>query len=472
MNRRTFIKAAGLTAAGAGLHLKYGGAMRALTEESRSEPTGPLSGRRVLTFNSIIRVNQIEVTRTRNEGFDEYDRHSPENIKALRAAFEAGWPGAPMTWALSWLALHDPRANYVAARRLVREFHDKYGDDVTFIPGAYFANMYNSREQVDRDIHEGLAKVTEIMGRGHRPKSLLAGFLASANQKYLAEQEGIHVCQGNIWSQFGIDNGDGDGAVSYPFYPSTEHFCKPAQGTKDFIDCANLDGWTMDFVTARLLGIGKCQVGGKEVRYNSRLGVGPIETIGWYGPETGLREMVATTAAHFDDGFKLNGFGWVTNCWEVSLVPEVKHLPVLTKWLEAIRSRWPSAECLTQGDFGNVWRKQYRDNSNLNYRFVQRGTGIGGSDPSLEIRWFMNSKFRLALLRDAEKNSPEQVIDFTRYDLPAKEPQDMGRNWSLLGEINQKQTRPRDKPRSLSELSAEDQTLIRSVLPENMLAGS
>jgi hypothetical protein len=41
--------------------------------------SGPLSGRRILTFNSVIRVNQIEVTRTRNEGFDEYDRHTPEN---------------------------------------------------------------------------------------------------------------------------------------------------------------------------------------------------------------------------------------------------------------------------------------------------------------------------------------------------------------------------------------------------------
>jgi len=100
---------------------------------------------------------------------------------------------------------------------------------VTFIPGAYFANMYNSREQVNHDIHEALAKVSDLMGGGFRPKSLLAGFLSAANQKYLAEQENIHVCQGNIWSQFGIDNGDGDGSISYPYYPSTEHFCKPAR---------------------------------------------------------------------------------------------------------------------------------------------------------------------------------------------------------------------------------------------------
>jgi hypothetical protein len=38
-------------------------------------------------------VNQIEVARTRNDGFDEYDRHTPENIKALRAAFAADKAG-------------------------------------------------------------------------------------------------------------------------------------------------------------------------------------------------------------------------------------------------------------------------------------------------------------------------------------------------------------------------------------------
>ena len=42
-----------------------------------------LAGRRFLTFNSVIRVNQIEVTRTQNEGFDEYDRHTPENVQAF-----------------------------------------------------------------------------------------------------------------------------------------------------------------------------------------------------------------------------------------------------------------------------------------------------------------------------------------------------------------------------------------------------
>jgi len=419
-----------------------------------------LAGRRILTFNSVIRVNQIEVTRTRNEGFDEADRHTPENVRALREAFAAGWPGAPMTWAFSWRALFDERENYRRIRALVPEFHARFGDDVTFIPGAYFANAYNTREQVDRDLHDGLARVSEIMGGGFRPKSIIAGFLSSANQRYLAESEGIHVCQGNIWSQYAVDNQDGEGSICYPYYPSTEHFCKPAQSREDFIDCVNLDGWTCDFLAARRQG----QDWAKAQR--SRMGVGPIETIGWFGPEVGLAEIVETTAAHFDQGFKLNGWGWVTNCWEVSLVPQIGHLEVLARWTRRIRERWPDAECLTLGDFGSTFRAQYPDNENLRYRFVQRGTGIGGSDLPLEIRWFMCREFRLALLRSWREPGTERVIDFTRYDLPAREPRELTRNWSLMGRINQKQTRPQDAPVPMSALSAAERTLILRWFPE------
>ena len=95
-----------------------------------------------------------------------------------------------------------------------------------------------------------------------------------------------------------------------------------------------------------------------------------------------------------------------------------------------------------------------------------RCAGVGCSDANLEIRWFMNRQFRLALLHDWEKSSPETVIDFTRYDLPAREPQDLSRNWSLLGRINQKQTRPQDQPCPLAALPEDDRALIRSVLPE------
>ncbi len=75
-----------------------------------------LAGQRILTFNSVVRVNQIEVTRERDEGQDEADIHTPEAVRALRDAFRAGWPGATMTWAVSWRALHDERPQYRAIR--------------------------------------------------------------------------------------------------------------------------------------------------------------------------------------------------------------------------------------------------------------------------------------------------------------------------------------------------------------------
>ena len=78
----------------------------------------------------------------------------------------------------------------------------------------------------------------------------------------------------------------------------------------------------------------------------------------------------------------------------------------------------------------------------------------------------MNQKFRFALLRELSARAPEQVIDYTRYDLPAHEPQGLTRKFSLLGEINQKQTRPQDRPRSLHELLPEDRKRIQGMYPE------
>jgi len=405
-----------------------------------------LMGNRFLTFNTVIRVNQIEVSRDRNVGEDERSLHTPQRVKDLRAAVAKGFPGAKMTWALSWLALHDTSSDYVGIRRLVAGYHYQYGDEVTFIPGAYFANAYNSTEQVNKDLHEGLAAVTEMVGHGYRPLSILAGFLSASNQEYLAKVEGIHVCQGNIWSQYSIDNQDGDGSVCYPYYPSLEHFCKPAQGSADLVDCVNLDGWTVDFLAGRRAGFAH--------GFNSRMGVGPIETLGKYGVKVGLEEMMHTTAIHFDRGFELNGFAWVTNCWELSLPYDYGDI---TLWLEAVRKRWPGVRCITQGEFGMIWRKHYSANE-FDYRFEEVGSGIGGSDKDATIRWFMNKDFRLALL---SRGDSVRVIDFTRYDVPAREPvSGSTRNWSLLGEINQKGLRPQDKPVSLGELPVGDRAII------------
>lgn len=418
--------------------------------EKVQETSVTLMGSRILTFNCVIRVNQIEVSRDKNVGEDERNLHTPEKLVAFREAIEKGFPGAKITWAFSWLALHDTTFNYTKIRELVVGYLEKYGDEITFIPGAYFANAYNTTEQVNRDLHEGLAKVSEIVGNGYRPKSVVAGFLSAKNQEYLAKIEDIHVCQGNIWSQYAIDNQDGEGSVCYPFYPSKEHFCKPAQGDTDFIDCVNLDGWTVDFLAGRREGFAD--------GFNSRIGVGPIETLRNHGKEDGLKEMLHTTAIHFDRGFELNNFAWVTNCWELSLPIDITGL---TDWLAETKKRWPDVKMITQGEFGLIWRNHYKDNS-FDYRFEEKGSGIGGSDANMEIRWFMNKTFRLATLRDWQKDSAEMVIDFTRYDLTAEEPvSGSTRNWSLFNVINQKQIRPQDKPVPFSSLSEENKTIIK-----------
>ncbi|MGB7190044.1 MAG: DUF3864 domain-containing protein [Acidobacteriaceae bacterium] len=52
------------------------------------------------------------------------------------------------------------------------------------------------------------------------------------------------------------------------------------------------------------------------------------------------------------------------------------------------------------------------------------------------------------------------------YDLPAHEPQGLQREWSLMNVLNQKGTRPQDKPVRLGQLPAEDQQRIYARYPE------
>lgn len=445
--RRKFLMGAAASTASIALSQHAANAL-----EAASQPSS-LRGR-YLTHVSVVRVNQIEVTPTRSIGEDEAADNRPERIRSRREAFVRGCPGGKMTWAISWLALHDARKEFQEARRLLAEYHDRYGDEVTFIPGGYFAPMYDTREHNRATIHEALRLVSNMVGGNYRPECLVAGFMDAENQLHLAEDEGIHVCQGQIWSQHAIDNGDGDGGICYPYYPSREHYLKPAQGKADFIDCVCLDGWTCDFLAARREGF----TGG----FNSRLGVGPIETVGNLGVTVGRKEMMDTTAIHFDSGVTLNGFGFVTSIWETS----IGHDEDLAWWLQAVRERWPDTKVMTEGAFGLEWRKHNPDNSRVNYRFDEKGTGAPGSEKELEIEWFMNQEFRLALLHNWMKHDPPTVIDFTRYDLKAEEPRNPQREWSLMNVINQKGTRPQDKPVRLSQLKPEDQRRIFAKYPD------
>src|SRR6476659_5532976 len=76
------------------------------------DPRPQLIGNRFFTFNTVVRVRQIEVSRDVAYGPDESSIHTPKEARAFREAVEEGWPGARITWAFSWLALKDQRADY------------------------------------------------------------------------------------------------------------------------------------------------------------------------------------------------------------------------------------------------------------------------------------------------------------------------------------------------------------------------
>ena len=96
-------------------------------------------GNRFFTLSTVIRVNQIETSRDVSNGVDESTIHTPKEARTFREAVEKALPGARITWAFSWLALKDQRLNYIKLRELVVTYHEKYGDEITFIPGGYFA---------------------------------------------------------------------------------------------------------------------------------------------------------------------------------------------------------------------------------------------------------------------------------------------------------------------------------------------
>ncbi|MCS3062204.1 DUF3863 domain-containing protein [Parabacteroides distasonis] len=72
-----------------------------------------------------------------------------------------------------------------------------------------------------------------------------------------------------------------------------------------------------------------------------------------------------TEAIHFDKGLELNGFGWVANIWEAQMVHEFgKDLicDAMKMWVTGTKERWPDTHFVTFGEFGELWRKQYKSN--------------------------------------------------------------------------------------------------------------
>jgi len=88
--------------------------------------------------------------------------------------------------------------------------------------------------------------------------------------------------------------------------------------------------------------------------------------------------------------------------------------------------------------------------------------------PEMEIRWYFNKDFRFATIQNWQENGPKLVMDYTRYNQPYKEPSGnvIERHWDILDIINQKESRPQDKPKPFAELPQEEQQRILKWYPE------
>jgi thioredoxin-related protein len=440
----------------------------------------PLKGR-YISFTTAVRVHSWETTRARGHGQNmERHKHTPAIALKMRKSIAEAFPGARITWTWSWYALTDMEENYVELRKLMAQFVKDYGDEMTFWPGVQFEDKFNTSEQAKKNLHEGLELVSQMVGGGYRPKSVLAGHMSVEGQRFLAENEGIHVVQGQLWSQYDVDGQDGEGGILSPYYPSKEHFLKPAQsprGGDDFVDIVNTAGFALDFFSARLKGMGK--------NHNSVVGVGPLETNAYYGTQLGLKEIMHVTDVHLNqEAIGQNGYGFVPVLWELTFFQwlDPNFLP---SWLKAVREKYPDTQMLTRGEFGEKWREHNPDNSRINLKFVQRGNDMPSEEegkkivskyrfhptifqPEMEIRWYFNKDFRLATIQNWKENGPKLVMDYTRYNQTYNEPSGnvVDRRWNILDIINQKQSRPQDKPKPFSELPGEEQEKIIKWYPE------
>ena len=93
---------------------------------------------RYFCLTMVVRVNQIEVAPGVNLGEDERRENTYENFVRYRQAVARAIPEAKITIAFSHEALKDQSENFIAIRNKAKEYHERYGDDVTYLLGAYF----------------------------------------------------------------------------------------------------------------------------------------------------------------------------------------------------------------------------------------------------------------------------------------------------------------------------------------------
>ena len=158
--------------------------------------------------------------------------------------------------------------------------------------------------------------------------------------------------------------------------------------------------------------------------------------------------MKYSTQVHFcEDNLSNNPFTWVTNNYEIGEMNKWKHngyLDGFSEWVSWIKQQWPDVECPTLAELASQLKAEYKNSDSFKYKFYQKGSGIGASFAKQEIAWIMNKKVRMGFLKE---NDNIYLFDLTDYTRNFSEPSEVGiRNWSILGDINQKQNREQDNP--------------------------
>ena len=423
---------------------------------------------RYFCFTIVVRVNQIEVAPGINLGVDERRENTVENLILYRNAIHDVIPDAKITIAFSHEALTDETENFRALRAKAREYHELYGDDITYMLGAYFSAAYSPRAQINEHVDKAISLLKSFMGTSYMPQCIVGGFVPADVLSHIASL-GVRTVQGIIFSQYAVDNQDGDGSICYPYYPSKEHFCKPAQNDEDFIDVVMLDGWTVDFINATYA------AGGGGVAFNSRMGCGPIETFKPFGEEKGSDIIVNTAAQMFEESYHLNGdFGFATAIWELCLIQKDGHHKMgidgntVKMLFQKLIARFPDMKVVTFGEFSDIFRRSHKNNDKFFYHFIHKGTENFEIHKFTEIEWYMNKLFRLGFRKNLQTGE-KLVIDFTDYTKHTHEPPDSdyskgisNRFWSLMGDINQKGLRDQDRPIPFEQLSDSQKALIET----------
>ena len=113
--------------------LSLAGALQGGAAADAQAPLAPVTGHRFLTLATVVRVDQIEVTRDLSHGPDESAIHGPEEARVFREAIAESWPGGRITW---WIS--DPSCHLAEPRVVgVVEGEQKGGAWTTPAAGPY-----------------------------------------------------------------------------------------------------------------------------------------------------------------------------------------------------------------------------------------------------------------------------------------------------------------------------------------------